>query len=490
VDDDIHIALPVYRGTDFIAETVRSIREQTYSRFRVMMSVDGADDPTIDLCRSFTDDPRFELIVQPDRLGWPGNFNWLARRCDREFFCYWQQDDLASTGYLESLRNQLLLDPGASVAHTDVQWFGSKFHRDSTEGVFGTPLERVLQRIESIHYAPLRGLIRTSALPSGSDAIPTTPTGSTQAEFVFLTALAAKGSFHRVTTAMYFKRAHRDNAHTAWFAEEPHRRRNEWISTGVGMMRVALPLAEPEQYGRLLATVLDRFAIERPGRGFFYAPEQSETGVDTFVREFVDRAFESSSRIDLRTDDLVLGTGNGFERPVHPWIRTALEDQLARARTLRELNIDAADGAIELSTAAGGPGLSMLGVGWSRPEPWGIWTEGSRATIRLPAGQYTQVVLTGAAFVSDHPVRVGYSSAGAEPSYVSVADPVPITLAIDAPPERPHVERALQLLLPDACSPAAAGVSTDGRVLGFGLTGITFVLDSVEPTDGEFPLPP
>jgi len=477
VDDDIHIALPVYRGTDFIAETVRSIRDQTYSRFRVMMSVDGADDPTIDLCRSFTDDPRFELIVQPDRLGWPGNFNWLAKRCDREFFCYWQQDDLASTGYLESLRNQLLLDPGASVAHTDVQWFGSRFHRDSTEGVFGTPLERVLQRIESIHYAPLRGLIRTSALPSDSDAIPTTPTGSTQAEFVFLTTLAAKGSFHRVTTAMYFKRAHRDNAHTAWFAEESYRRRNEWISTGVGMMRVAKQLAEPEQHGRLLATVIDRFAIERPGRGYFYVPEQSECGVEAFVRDFVDQAFEGGSPTDLHIADLGVDRGNGFERPIHAWIRTALAGELRRARALRELEIDATDGPVELSTAASGPGLNLLGRGWNKPEPWGVWTDGDLASIRLPQGRYSRVVLTGAAFVPDQPVRVGYSSAGAQPTFVSIADPVPITLAIDAAPERAQVHRALHLHLPDACSPASAGVSTDGRILGFGLTGITFVLD-------------
>jgi len=475
VDEDIFIALPVYRGTEFVAETIRSIRDQTYSRYHVMMSVDGSDDPTIDVCRSFTADPRFELVVQPERLGWPGNFNWLVRRCNLPYFCYWQQDDLASTGYLESLRNGLLTEPEASIAYTDVQWFGSRFERDALDSIHGTALERVLRHIESIHYAPLRGLIRASALPPGTEPIPTTTTSSAQSEFVFLTELAARGSFHRVTTAMYFKRGHHSNAHSSWFAAAPDRRRSEWISTALGMLGVALRLTDRGQHGRLLATVLDRFAIERPGRGYFYIPEQSAAAIGSFVHEFTDRAAAAPWSMDLTTDDWVLDAGDGFERPIHTWITTALMNEVARARALASLSVDASSGPVCLPTTVDGPGLVALGGGWSTPETSGVWTEGTVATLRLPPGQYSGVELTGVAFVADRAVRIGYSTSDAEPMFVRVANSAPTTLFITVPPATVDERRSIHLHLPDAVSPAEVDGSADTRVLGFQLRQITFV---------------
>jgi len=474
MDEDIFIATPVYRGTEFIAETIRSILDQTYSRYHVVMSVDGSDDPTVELCRTFTSDPRFELVVQPERLGWPGNFNWLVNRCDLPFFCYWQQDDLASTGYLESLRDELLTEPDASIAYTDVQWFGSRFQRDSLESVCGSPLQRVLQHIEAIHFAPLRGLIRTSAIPPEADPIPATATGSMQSEFVFLTEMAARGAFHRVTTAMYFKRGHRTNAHSSWFAERPDRRRSEWISTALGMLEVAMRLTEPHIHGRLLATVLDRFAIERPGRAFFYCPEQSPAGIGAFVREFIDVASSSHLSVDLATDGWMVGSSDGFERPIHRWVSTALADEAEHARALASCSVVVRHDPLILSTAAEGPGLITLGSGWNEPEAWGVWTAGTVATLRLPAGRYSEVELTGRGFVTSQPVRIGYSTSVAEPTFVTIADSAPIALRVAVPLDRIDGRRTIRLHLPDAASPADVSGSSDTRILGFGLSQITF----------------
>ncbi len=153
----VFIAMPVYRGEDVIEETIRSILDQEFEDFHLVISVDGEDDPTVEICRKYTSDPRIDVVVQQHRLGWPGNFNWLVENCDREFFCYWQQDDLASTGYLRSLRKELLARPDASIAHTDVQWFGRVStvlpHRASK----ASPSPRVMQHIEAIRYEPLRG---------------------------------------------------------------------------------------------------------------------------------------------------------------------------------------------------------------------------------------------------------------------------------------------------------------------------------------------
>ena len=473
MDDDIFIAMPVYRGAEFIAETIRSIRDQTYSHFHVVMSVDGADDPTIELCRSFTADQRFELVVQPARRGWFSNFAWLTRRCDLPYFCYWQQDDLASTGYLESLRNQLQTDPEASIAHTDIQWFGARFDRDSVEGVFGTPLERVLQRIESIHYGPLRGLIRADALPSIDETEHPNATGVDLLEFVFLCELAARGAFHRVESAMYFKRAHPGAATDAWLALDPHVRRVDWIDMGVGMLKVGLALTPAEHHGRLLATVLDRLAIKRAGRGFAYVPDQSEPAVAKFVASFIDQAgadVPGLTMLDWAAEGWTLSPGSGFERPIHPWIARALEDESSRDRALQALATDlSSNGSVELPVSAGGSGLIMLRSGWSDPEQWGVWTDGALATVTLPPGIHGRVDLHGAPFVPNGRARIGYATDGASVTFVEVADSNALTLSIDLPRRSAGQPLTIELHLPDASAPANAGGSTDERVLGFGL---------------------
>ena len=157
--------------TDTLADAVeRVVLDRTEIR-----TLCGA---SIEACRRVTDD-RFELVVQIERLGWPGNFNWLARKCDREFFYYWQQDDLASNDYLLSLRETLREKPAAAFAYTDVQWIGDRSDRDTAIGIYGSPLERALQGVEALHYVPLQGLVRARCLPDRVDPIPLVPTRRT-----------------------------------------------------------------------------------------------------------------------------------------------------------------------------------------------------------------------------------------------------------------------------------------------------------------------
>lgn len=472
--DDIFIAMPVYRGVALISEAVRAIREQTYPHFRVVMSVDGDDDPTVGLCRTFTEDPRFELVVQPIRLGWPGNFNWLVRRCDREFFCYWQQDDLASTGYLRALHDEMVAEPNACVAYTDVQWFGSRFERESTHSLLGSPTERVLEQIELIHFPPLRGLVRAAMLPDGPHPIPVTPNGSLQQEFVYLTELASRGTFHRVTSAMYFKRAHPENVHNGWLNKPCEVRRTEWIAMGIGMLQVARHVVPVEHHPRLLGTILDRLAIQRPGRGFFYRPNQTREDVAMFVQQFLLAAAIEASRDILNARAAVPQPHTGFERPIHPWIMTALDIEVHRSTALAALVTECQDRRVELPIAAGSPGLAMLGSGWSTPEPWGVWTDGPEAILQLPADVPGTIELQGIAFVPKGPVHLRVTVDEDPVMCVEIADDRLQSIVIEIARSSTRPPRMIRLELPDAISPLAAGISPDARELGFGLTHVVF----------------
>ncbi len=310
-EPQIFIAVPVYRGSEVVAETLRSIRDQTFVDFQAVISVDAEDHESAAVCKPFLDDPRFEMIVQPQRLGWPGNLNWLYQQCQCPFVCYWQQDDLASTNYLQTLHQAMQLDQHASIAFTDVQWFGSRIERDKMGDIGGTALQRALEFIEAIYYLPLRGVMRSAHLPPG-EAIPVTEDESCQEEFVFLTHMAARGNFRHVKESLYFKRSHTENTFKRWFAWSPERRRRGWMDMGLGFWRVTEGLIDsPTDRIGLLATILDRLTIERPGRGFLYLAPQQFEDIQQFIHDFLDRGKidvvrQSSHRLDGRPFDRIV----------------------------------------------------------------------------------------------------------------------------------------------------------------------------------------
>ena len=46
----IMVGVPVFEGWDVVGETLQSIRDQQYSNFRVLISVDGADERSRAAC--------------------------------------------------------------------------------------------------------------------------------------------------------------------------------------------------------------------------------------------------------------------------------------------------------------------------------------------------------------------------------------------------------------------------------------------------------
>jgi hypothetical protein len=466
--DGVFIALPVYRGSEVIEETLRSILAQTDDDFHLVMSVDGADDPTVETCRKYTDDPRVDLVVQETRLGWPGNFNWLVESCDREFFCYWQQDDLASTGYLEKLRKELLARPDAAIAYTDVQWFGGRFDRNGSPSIEGDALSRVTQHIEAIRYEPLRGLMRSSMLPQERNAIPVTEDESCQEEFVFLARMAAAGAFVPVDSAMYFKRLHGTNAFVRWQDFPDWRRRRGWISIGAGMYRVARELATPELQPRILGQTLDRLAVERHGRAHFYSPSQTRDELHRFVRDFVACARVADD--DLRAPEL-----EPLDRPIHPEIVRALELQSkASAQRANHAEQLRSSGSIVIDLQESSDD-SILGFGWSHHEPWGIWSDGDEATLRVPAreGLSWRATLKARTFAPNGPVTVGIAAYGQPMSYAEAGSTEPLTLTIESDPSSAGT---IRLHLPDARAPIDDQLSGDQRKLGIGLTQLSIEL--------------
>jgi glycosyltransferase involved in cell wall biosynthesis len=59
----ICVAVPVWRGADYVAETLESVLRQRGAELRIIVSVDGDDETSEAACRPFLADPRVQLLV-------------------------------------------------------------------------------------------------------------------------------------------------------------------------------------------------------------------------------------------------------------------------------------------------------------------------------------------------------------------------------------------------------------------------------------------
>lgn len=70
----ISVCIPVYNGEAYLAQTIQSVLDQTYSDFELVIIDNASTDSTVSIVRSF-DDSRIRLIQNETNVGMLGNWN-------------------------------------------------------------------------------------------------------------------------------------------------------------------------------------------------------------------------------------------------------------------------------------------------------------------------------------------------------------------------------------------------------------------------------
>jgi GT2 family glycosyltransferase len=482
----IFIGMPVFRGEAFVEDSLRSILDQEFADFRLLISVDGGDQRSADVCARHAADPRIELVVQEKQLGWAANLNWLMSRSTGEFFCYWQQDDLCATSYLRVLHEYASPHPEAACVYSDIQWFGRQIHRNELASLVGPPVERVLKCLESPNTAPFRGLIRSTAL-LGAGPLRINAYDSRLEDFVWVAKLAREGELHRVAETLYFKRAHASNTHSYTPASESVQR-GAWIEYGVGMLEAGLPLLPTAGRAPFWNAVAERLFVQRPDRWSAYElsdPQQLIAFASDFHEAVLSRFGDTWEGMPKLPDpEAVLqllcfrGSASQADAP----------EKLVCEVAIRELHfrdfLEQASmrGRVDMQFGCGRQGNAILGAGWSVPEDWGVWSNGRSAVLRLPipdGGGEWRVALHGSGFVHGLAagesrgivVRVG-GGVIADWKCAPEAPAVCATFVVAAAGASDGV--ALELDFPNAVSPAELGGNDDNRLLGLALERVAF----------------
>lgn len=91
----VSVILPVYNGEKTIKATVESILNQTYQNFELLVCIDGTNDSSEDILKSFSD-PRIRIIKNPKNLGLPRTLNKLVVNTEKNslYIAMAEQDDL------------------------------------------------------------------------------------------------------------------------------------------------------------------------------------------------------------------------------------------------------------------------------------------------------------------------------------------------------------------------------------------------------------
>lgn len=113
-DKKVSVVIPVYNAEKYVADTIRSLLEQTYEEFEVLIVDDGSPDNSIDVCKSFSDS-RIKIIRQANR-GLPGARNTGVRNATGDYISLLDADDLWLPDKLEKHVNHLNQRPEVGIS--------------------------------------------------------------------------------------------------------------------------------------------------------------------------------------------------------------------------------------------------------------------------------------------------------------------------------------------------------------------------------------
>lgn len=110
----VSVIVPVYGVEDYIAATIQSILDQTYTDFEVILVDDESPDQSVAICQQFTD-PRLRIVHQKNR-GLAGARNTGIRQAQGQYLAFLDGDDLWLPQKLERHVQHLATSPQVGVS--------------------------------------------------------------------------------------------------------------------------------------------------------------------------------------------------------------------------------------------------------------------------------------------------------------------------------------------------------------------------------------
>ncbi len=167
----VTIGLPVYNGERFIAQSVRSVLEQDFTDFELVVSDNGSTDASLEIVeRIAAGDPRVVILRNEENQGAAWNYNNTLDHARGRYFRWHADDDWFEPSLITKLVDALETQPDAVVAHSWTRFVDDdgettrEFEDDlgADAAAAHDRLRSVVQRLTFCN--PVFGLIRTDVL--------------------------------------------------------------------------------------------------------------------------------------------------------------------------------------------------------------------------------------------------------------------------------------------------------------------------------------
>ena len=127
------ICMATYNGEKYLEQQLRSLAEQTYQNFLLLVHDDGSTDRTVDILRRWEREEEINMMLIEDGLSMRDsskNFVHILCHAEKELgdfdyymFCdqddYWKKDKIEIT--LKKMRKEEKKQPGPLLVHTDLE---------------------------------------------------------------------------------------------------------------------------------------------------------------------------------------------------------------------------------------------------------------------------------------------------------------------------------------------------------------------------------
>ena len=121
----ISIGIPVYNGEHFLDEKIKSILDQTFSDYEIIISDNASTDKTSIICNKFAkNEPKIRYIRQEKNIGIWENFNFVLKEAKGDYFLWSSVDDIMLPTYLEKTLDIISSNKNISCCFTKIKLYG------------------------------------------------------------------------------------------------------------------------------------------------------------------------------------------------------------------------------------------------------------------------------------------------------------------------------------------------------------------------------
>jgi len=203
--------MPVYNGENYISEAIRSILDQTYTDFELIITDNASTDRTPEIVESFkAQDDRIIYVKNDGNIGAAANYNRGYDLARGDFLKWCAHDDRISANYIEVCLKALEDNPDISLAFGSTIGIDPEGHELPAVGLETPSLDHDdadCRFADAIHLTgtcfPIFGLFRMSALKKST--LHRSYYGSDRA---LLVETAVLGKMVRVDEAVFYNREH------------------------------------------------------------------------------------------------------------------------------------------------------------------------------------------------------------------------------------------------------------------------------------------